>query len=191
MFAFAVAPGIELRLFERRHAAEMFALIDRNREHLRPWFFWAETTTSVEVLLEFLGQALDQYTRGDGAHLGIWVEGVLAGSIGCHTIDWRNRSTSLGYWIDAAYQGRGIVTQCCRAWLNYLFFELDLHRIEIRCATANVRSAAIPRRLGFVHEGQAREAEYVSGGWHDLLIFSMLARDWAGISKRSTAEVPA
>jgi len=60
------------------------------------------------------------------------------------------------------------------------FRRFGLHRIEIRCATWNHRSSAIPRRLGFVEEGILRESEWLHDKWVDLRVFSMLAQDWKG-----------
>ena len=56
--------------------------------------------------------------------------------------------------------------------------ELGLHRVEIRCGTGNLRSCAIPRRLGFTSEGVAREAEWVNDSWVDLFVWWMLEADW-------------
>ena len=41
MFRRTVEPGVELGLLERRHAADLLAATDRNREHLRPWLYWS------------------------------------------------------------------------------------------------------------------------------------------------------
>ncbi len=90
----------------------------------------------------------------------------------------RNRSASIGYWLDAAFEGRGIATRCCRAMLDYAFGEMAMHRVEIRCATHNERSCAIPARLGFTREGVLREAEWVHDGYHDLVVWSMLSGEW-------------
>jgi ribosomal-protein-serine acetyltransferase len=175
----ALGDDIELRLYESRHAEEIFALVERNREHLGPWLWWVDQETSVDSVRAFIRTALRQFARGAGAHLGIWVEGAIAGGIGCRPIDWRNRATSIGYWIDSGQEGKGIVTRSCEAYLNYLFRELRLHRIEIRCATGNTRSCAVARRLGFTLEGTLRQSELVRGQWADMMVFSMLEQDWA------------
>jgi ribosomal-protein-serine acetyltransferase len=62
--------------------------------------------------------------------------------------------------------------------LDHLIKELGLHRVEIRCGTGNTRSCAVPARLGFTREGVAREAEWVSDRWIDLVIWSMLQEEW-------------
>jgi ribosomal-protein-serine acetyltransferase len=70
------------------------------------------------------------------------------------------------------------MTRACRAIVTEGFHHYGLHRIEIRCGTGNVRSLAIPRRLGFIEEGILREAEWVSNRWVDLRVFAMLEQDW-------------
>jgi ribosomal-protein-serine acetyltransferase len=62
--------------------------------------------------------------------------------------------------------------------VEYLFDEVGLHRVEIRCGTGNTRSRAIPQRLGFHHEGILRDAEWVNDRWLDLDVWSMLEQDW-------------
>jgi ribosomal-protein-serine acetyltransferase len=43
-----------------------------------------------------------------------------------------------------------------------------------------VKSCAVPKRLGFVREGTAREAEWVNDRYLDLVIWGMLVQDWKG-----------
>ena len=95
-----------------------------------------------------------------------------------HTIDPRHRNTSIGYWLAAGFQGLGIMTQSCRVLVTEAFTRYKLHRVEIRCATGNARSIAIPRRLGFTEEGVLREAEWLYDHWVDLHVFAMLEQHW-------------
>lgn len=98
--------------------------------------------------------------------------------ISTRKIDWENGKVEIGYWIGSAFQGSGIVTDACRMVLDYLFYELRLNRVEVQCATGNLKSAGVPRRLGFTLEGTRREAELINGRFHDVLLFSMLRREW-------------
>lgn len=178
MFHRVVSPGIEMRQFELRDAHTILAVVERNRQYLRPWLPWVDHTFSEEDVREFLLRVQAQFDANQGPNAGIWVDGVLAGTIGCHPIDWANRNCSLGYWIDASQQRKGLVTQCCATLLDYLFDELLLHRVEIRCGTGNTRSCAIPERLGFTREGVAHQAEWVMDRWVDLVVWGMLEHEW-------------
>jgi ribosomal-protein-serine acetyltransferase len=179
MFRRVVTPQIEMRLFAADDAEVVYALVERNRAYLRDWLPWVDRTQSPQDIGAFINAiAIPQYESNNGPHCGIWVDGGFAGSIGCHAIDWANRHCSLGYWVDATHQGKGIVTKCCASMLDYLFDELGLHRVVIQCAPGNTRSCAIPERLGFTREGVNREAQLIAGRWLDLVMWSILDAEW-------------
>lgn len=179
MFRRVVTAEIEIRLFEPADAEECYRVVERNRAYLREWLPWVDGTHSPADFRNFIETiAIPQYEAKQGPNCAIRVAGEVAGGIGCHVIDWANRHCSMGYWVDAAHQGKGIVTQCCASMLDYLFDDLGLHRVVIECGTGNTRSCAIPQRLGFQREGLKREAEIVAGRWLDLVMWSMLDREW-------------
>lgn len=178
MFHLDLGGGLELRLLEERHAEEVFRATERNREQLREWLPWVDRTHSVEEPRQFILKSLEQYANREALSAGIFAYGELAGTIGLHKVDMLNHGTSIGYWLGGAYQGRGLMTRACRAMVSHAFAEYALHRIEIRCAPGNVKSCAIPQRLGFVREGTAREAEWVNDRYLDLVIWGMLVQDW-------------
>ena len=184
-FRRTVAPGIELKLLESSDAKTLFAVIERNRERLRNWLPWVDQTRSSEDVRLFILRVLDQYHSNLGPQAGIWVEGVLSGTVGCHPIDWSNRNCSIGYWVDAAQEGKGVMTRSCICLLDYVFDELALHRVEIRCGTGNDRSCAIPQRLGFTREGVSREAEWVNDRWVDLVVWGIIDEDWRRAREQS------
>jgi len=179
MFLRRVTDAIELRQFELWHAEAVFAAADRNRQYLREWLPWVDQTRSAKEIREFILRAIAQYNANQGPNAGIWVNGEFAGAIGCHHIDWINRACSIGYWLDAAHQGQGIITRSCRSLLAYLFEDAGLHRVVIQCGTGNEKSGAIPRRLGFTREGVSRDAQWVNDRWIDLVVWSMLNCEWA------------
>lgn len=178
MLRWEVADGPTLTLVERRHASELYALVEANRARLRDWLPWVDGTQSPADTLQFIEGALRQFADGLGSQLALWHEGRIAGMIGFHPLDTANRAGEIGYWIGAAAEGRGLMTRACRTLTDYGFDELGLHRIVIRAATGNHRSLAIPRRLGFRHEGTARQAEWLYDRFVDLEIFAMLAHEW-------------
>lgn len=99
--------------------------------------------------------------------------------VGFRSVDWRNRSTTIGYWLAADAQGRGTMTTAVRALVDHAFAEWNLHRIELQCAPANHRSRAIPERLGFREEATLRETEWVGGRYLDRVVYGMLTTEWA------------
>ncbi len=177
-FSLAIGQGLELRLFEEAEAAEIFALVDRNRVYLRQWLPWVDYETSPEDSLEFIRRSQQQYTNNEGFQLGIRSQDHLAGVIGYHTVDWPNRHVEIGYWLGAEFQGKGMMTRACRVLIDFAFEKLLFNRVAILCATGNARSRAIPERLGFTQEGTLRESEWLYDHFVDLVVYSMLAREW-------------
>src|SRR5579871_2145540 len=184
MFEKQILDGAWIRLLEARHAPEVFAVVDRERAYLREWLPWVDATTEVEDTANFIQGSLEQFARGEGMAAGIWVGAEFAGTIGTHKIDWLNRTVEIGYWIASAFQGRGIATAASRAMIDYAFYELQLNRVNIHCAMGNVKSCAIPERLGFELEGVRRDGQLLNGRFVDLNIYAMLRRDWSAPAGR-------
>jgi ribosomal-protein-serine acetyltransferase len=108
----------------------------------------------------------------------IWIDGEICGAIGYHYWDLRNGKTEIGYWLAKNYTGKGIMTKAVRALVDYAFNVLGLHRIEIATAVGNEKSAAIPVRLGFIHEGVIRSGTKQQGEFVDLKMYAILSHEW-------------
>jgi ribosomal-protein-serine acetyltransferase len=182
MFSFRVDDGLDLRLIEERHAEEYFQLTEQNRDYLRQWLSYIDAHKSVEDIRKCLRGNLVGFANGTRLNPGIWFEGKLVGIAGYDRIDFSDRNADLSYWLTARLQGKGIVTRCCRALLDYAFGELGLKRVEVRCASENKKSRAIPERLGFKEEGIIRQAQWICDHFVDHVVYGMLTTEW-----RSTA----
>lgn len=168
----------DLRPVRLEDAEELYAVVERNRERLSRWLPWAYPDYSLDDTRHFLALHVKENTEGAGFTTAIRHRGAICGCIGLHRIDHLHLSTSIGYWIDEAHEGKGIMTAACRAMITTGFHDFGLHRIEIRCATSNHRSSSIPRKLDFLEEGILREAEWLHDHYVDLRVFSMLEQDW-------------
>ena len=180
MFEAVVEEGMVLRLLEPRHAEALFGLVNRNREHLGVWLNFVERTKTVKDIEAYIHNGLEQFAKSNGFQLGIWLDGELAGVIGLHYISPQFRSTEIGYWLGAEFEGRGVMSKACRKLCDYLFTELNLNRLEIRCAETNTKSRAIPERLGFTLEGKLRQLGYTREGLVDYLVYGLLKDEWQG-----------
>ncbi|MBI2619581.1 MAG: GNAT family N-acetyltransferase [Ignavibacteriales bacterium] len=169
---------IQLHLPEERQASELYALIDKNRAYLRQWLPWLDTQRSPGDTLQFIRTVREQIQQNETLTLAIWFEKNLCGVISYHRFDWTNRASMVGYWLTEELQGKGIMTEACRAMVDHGFSRLGLHRIEIRCAPGNRKSWMIPERLGFKKEAVLRDAEWLYDHYVDLIVYSMLAPDW-------------
>ncbi|GAB6991242.1 GNAT family N-acetyltransferase [Paenibacillus pini] len=178
MFSYALDDQIQLRPIALHHARPLFHLTDRSRDILREWLPWVDSMKEIDHTTRFITNAIKTGAENGCITAGIWVQEEMAGIISLHEIDWRNRCVSIGYWLGKGFDGKGIMSSACRALVDYAFMEMDLNRVEIRCATGNVRSRAIPERLGFVLEGIVREAELLPQGYVNHAIYGMVQSEW-------------
>ena len=177
--------AIAIEIFEEKHAEELFQLIECNRASLRQWLPWLDMSIVVGDTLDHIRVSKKRFEEADGFSAGIRIGGKLCGAIGLHAIDPRHRSSSIGYWLAGGTRGRGIMTKACEAVVAAVFDHYHLHRIEIRCATGNKKSCAIPERLGFQYEGTLREAEWLYDHFVDLRVYSILEQEWRAQADRS------
>jgi ribosomal-protein-serine acetyltransferase len=144
-------------LMQQHHKQELSALIDNNREHLRKWLLW-DKRKFPEDLEPIIPIWIRNYVDNNGFDAGIRFKGNLAGMIGLHHIDWKNKTTSIGYFLSAEAQGNGNITRSITCLLDYLFNVIKLNRVQIQCAVKNEKSRAIPKSFGFHNEGITRMA---------------------------------
>jgi ribosomal-protein-serine acetyltransferase len=167
--------GVVLRRYTPGDAEALFAAVDAERERLSEWLPWVELMDSVEHERRWVESSL-----ADERSLmatGIFEGEELAGGAGL-SVDPIGVVGEIGYWIRKPYEGRGLVNKATSALIDIGFDEVGLHRICVRAAPQNLRSRAIPERLGFTIEGVHREEGRGSRGFHDLIVYGLLEDEW-------------
>lgn len=167
-----------LKVLDTDDAERLYALTDASRHYLREWLPWVDGTIDVENTKAFIEFCQKQSASNNGFNTGIWFRGEIVGCIGYHSIDWANKKTSIGYWLGESFQGNGIMTRSCRKLVDYALGELGLNRVEIRCGSGNLKSRAIPEKLGFLNEGLIRQNEWIYDRFIDHYVYGMLKEEW-------------
>ena len=127
--------------------------IGESLEHLEPWMPWAEpraaTRQSQAARIADVEMGWQRGTdfvyamrRADGP------DDEIVGIIGLHRRI-GPRAAEIGYWTHVHHSGRGFMSAAARAITEAAEGLDDVDRIEIHTDEANVRSAAIPRKLGY------------------------------------------
>jgi ribosomal-protein-serine acetyltransferase len=176
--------GLELRPLRLRDARALYALVDADRDRLRRWLPWPDDNRSVLDSRAYILRVRAQAQRGVAQSYGLWWHECLVGVAGFVWIDAVNRNAGIGYWLAGAAQGQGLMTAAVAALVRHGFRALKLNRIEIRAGVRNRRSRAVPRRLGFRHEGTLRQAERLADRFVDHAVYGMLATEWRGRAPR-------
>lgn len=177
-----VTPRLVIRCYNPADAALLKEAVESSLEHLRPWMPWAAhypqpMQDTVEQLRRFRGQ----FDLGQDYIMGIFSrdESLVIGGTGLHPRGGEG-AREIGYWIRADQINRGYATEVSAA-LTRVGFEIEkLRRIGIHCVVENVRSAAVPARLGYVHEATLRRRIKHEDGFHDEMVWTMQAEDYPG-----------
>ncbi len=163
-------------------AAEVAAFQARNRAHFGPWdpvrpeAFFEAGYWRRQLEDDARAQAADQRVRffarerdGGAIIAHVHFANIVRGAFqSCH----------LGFGVDEARAGQGVMREALEVALGWAFEELRLHRVEANHRPENLRSAALLRRLGFVPEGYARDYLRIDGAWRDHVLTALTNPAW-------------
>ncbi|MBE2290175.1 MAG: GNAT family N-acetyltransferase [Chitinophagaceae bacterium] len=100
--------------------------------------------------------------------------GRIIGSIALWRIEKENYRAELGYTLETAQQGKGLMSEALAAVLEHAFGKMGLHSIEANINPANSPSKVLLERHGFIREAYFRENYYHNGHFFDSAIYSLL-----------------
>lgn len=178
MLELTVNNTTSLRQLQAEHAPALFLLINSSRKSLRRFLPWVDYNTTEEHSLRFIELMLRKADEQEAVAFGIWHKDELCGVIDLHGWDHTLQKAEIGYWIVETHQGKGLVTDSCKALVGYAFSALRLNKVEVRFALQNEKSAQIPIKLGFSKEGVLRQSAKLHGQYVDTVVMGMLRKDW-------------
>ena len=103
------------------------------------------------------------------------------GNCGLMLFDWRIRMAEAGIFIgEKRLWDQGYGSEAMVLLVRHGFETLNLNRISLRVYETNLRAIRSYEKVGFIHEGRLRQAEYQEGRYLDVLLMSVLRSDWQG-----------
>ncbi|GAB4513041.1 MAG: hypothetical protein OHK0046_13400 [Anaerolineae bacterium] len=178
MLPYVVDHEIELRPLEEHYAPAMFKLVEQGRAYLRQWQNWPDRINSLADMVALIRRSQQKRLYNDGFDAVILYRGQPAGKVGFVAVDWIERRAEIGYWLGQSFQGLGLMTRSTRALVNFGLTEMGLDVVHIRCAVENVRSAAIPKRLGFVYNHRLSRQVWIHGFVQEEAVYVMTRKQW-------------
>ena len=139
-----------------------------------------ETFTAVEEAAQRIAAIRQNYQKRRSLRWAITrhEDDTLIGSVGLMNVRPRFFNAAVGYELAPAFWRQGVMTEALTAVIEFGFLVMALNRIEAFVVPENVASIRLLEKLGFVDEGLMREYGYWRHAFHDLLLFSLLRKDW-------------
>ncbi len=176
-----VTPRLVIRCWNPIDAPLLKAAVDENLDHLQPWMPWAnDEPTTLSHKIQLLRKFRGNFDLGTDFVYGIFNldETKVFGGTGLH-LRRGDKAREIGYWIHKEQLNQGLATEVSAA-LTKVAIEIDgVDRVEIHCGPSNIRSASVPRQMGFVHEATLkRRLVDSSGELRDTMIWTLFAADY-------------
>ena len=173
-----VRGDLVLRRWHRTDAPAMAAIVRANLDHLRPWMPWAAfEPLSPEDRQALLGRWARAWEAGDELNYGMFVQRTPIGGCGLMRRIGPG-GLEIGYWVDKDHQGRGYATRATAALTDVAFGLAGVAYVEVHHDVANVRSGAVPRRLGFTVVGDEPREVLTPGESGTTRVWRMRRADW-------------
>ncbi len=177
---------VGLRPLRVRDATAWTDVRVRNEEWLSPWegrpesqpfSSWAERHNGA-VFAVMLRNARKEARAGRSLAVAVTYDGRLAGQItASNVVRGAFDNCSVGYWVDSAVAGRGVLPTALAMLVDHLFSTIGLHRVEANIRPENAASRRVVEKLGFREEAMHLRYLYIDGGWRDHLSFAVTRED--------------
>ena len=174
-----------LRAPRTMDVTELRHSLRRNAEHLRAWSpapVQGEDPSSLTAVSKLVIRHRREWKRGEAFVLlvtkrepgepiigRVALGGVMRGVF---------QNAYLGYWIDHAHQGLGLMTEAVAAAVEFAMGTACLHRVQAAVMPGNVASIRVMEKVGFRREGVAERYLCIAGKWEDHVLFGVTAEEW-------------
>ncbi|WP_341528727.1 ribosomal protein S5-alanine N-acetyltransferase [Nostoc sp. UHCC 0302] len=172
-----------LRVAIQEDIPQIVKYFTENKTYLTPFYpRWAESFFTEEYWQYQIENSFLEFINDQSLKLFICTKKAPSKIIG--TINFSNfiqgaaHFCYVGYSLAESKQGKGYMTEALKVATDYVFQELNLHRIMANYMPHNRRSGNVLKRLGFVVEGYARDYLLINGQWEDHILTSLTNPKW-------------
>lgn len=102
----------------------------------------------------------------------------LIGDVGIHFFELGSLQVEIGCTLNFNQHGNGFATEALTETLNFLFRNLNRHRVIASIDPRNEKSIKLVERLGMLKEFHFRKSLWINNEWVDDLVYALLKEDW-------------
>jgi len=169
---------VSLRLIRPKDAKIMERLVVSNRDWLKPWEATNPHGPTSFDYKSIIKSLMRQFENGDSVPFVILYQGEIVGQLNVSNILYGSISSCvIGYWIIPTVAGRGITPTAVALVMDYIFFTLGLHRVEIDIRPENKASIRVAEKLGMRLEGVKKNYIHINNQWADHNVYALTAEE--------------
>jgi ribosomal-protein-alanine N-acetyltransferase len=150
------AERVRLQPFEPRRDAEFYTEAGQRRRIAQQLTLHAEGRSVPLAIVDDSGRVVGEMS----------LNSIIRGAF---------QSASVGYWVAAHAEGRGVASAALRDLQNIAFGPLALHRLQGETLTHNIASQKVLERAGFVRYGTAPDYLQIDGRWQEHVLYQCIA----------------
>ena len=163
--------------------SDIDAIFQACQDPLIPAFTTVPADYTIDHAIEFVRS--DPFSLAERRELRFIVEfgngseKKFAGVISLHTINIKNHTAEVGYWMEKAMRGKGIATTAVSMITDYGFTTIGFRRIEGLADFDNEASQKVLMKAGFEKEGILRnKVTREDGRQIDMALFATTNNAW-------------
>jgi len=151
--------NFKITSFDSNRSNDFFNLIDSNRNRLEDFF--AGTLSKTKTLKDTANycKIIEQKVK-DKSYFPFIICDInsssFIGLVDVKNIDWSIPKAEIGYFIDANYEGQGVITKSLSLVINYLSETYKFKKLLCRANSNNLGSINVALKNGFELEGTIR-----------------------------------
>ncbi|MEC1748900.1 GNAT family N-acetyltransferase [Bacillus mojavensis] len=172
---------IYIRPLETEDAEENLRLQSENREFFEQFsMIRADDYYTIEGQRKRIEQYQQRLENDQEYHFGIFTntDHTLIGTVSLfQMIRGALQCAFIGYFLDKAHNGKGLMTEAVRLVVDYAFHELKFIALKPVSCLAILGSMRVLEKAGFHKEGIARKNVRINGKWEDHQVLAILNPD--------------
>lgn len=170
---------IKIRRYCANDIPLLFEAAKESTSEMLTWMSWCHPKYSLEESASFISSSEDTWNRKTAFSFAVFdaASERFLGGVGLTQFNKTRTFASLGYWVRNSEKGRGVATAATILAAQFGFEDLNLCRIEILTAMANVASQRVAEKAGALREGVLRNRLLVDSRPHDAVIYSLISNN--------------
>jgi ribosomal-protein-serine acetyltransferase len=177
---------LELQRWSLDQLDALLAAVEMSFNELHTWMIWAATMPTRRAMHSVIADDVTRFDSDERFQFFVMERstGELVGSAGLHRRG-EPDELEIGYWIRSDRTRRGYATQVAGLLTSAAFdASTQIVRVNISMDANNHASAAVPKKLGFVRQGEHERDVVTPGHSGRGAMWTMERRNWTPVVQR-------